>query len=117
MADTKTQRSTPKKQSANSNQLSAKTKELKQRPQIPSTSDRRFIEFPEAKGKRVESVELLTAPDYHSLTINFKGKTALLFQVETGFTVRTEYSDWKTGEQRIVRKWPLIKSQPKAKHL
>jgi len=77
----------------------------------PTQPQRRFIQFPQAKGKRVEAVELLTAPDYHSISINFQDKTSLHFQVETGFTVKTEYSDWKTGEQRILRKWPLVKSR------
>lgn len=77
---------------------------------VNKTSDRRFIQFPQAKGKRVEALELLTAPDYHSISINFQDKTSLHFHVETGFTVKTEYSDWKTGEQRILRKWPSVRS-------
>jgi hypothetical protein len=111
MADTKIKRSILKKQSAHSNQLSAKTKRLKQTPQIPSTSDRRFVQFPQAKGKTIEGVELLVAPDYHSISINFEDKTALHFSIETGFTVKTDYSDWATGEQRFLRKWPLLKSR------
>ena len=74
-------------------------------------TDRRFVQFPQAQGKRVDTVELLTAPDYHSISINFKDKTCLNFSVQTGFTVQSEYSDWKTGEQRIIRKWPLMKSK------
>jgi hypothetical protein len=111
MADTKIKCSTPKEQSAHNNQLSAKTKRLKQSPEIPSTSDRRFVQFPQAKGKTIEGVELLVAPDYHSISINFEDKTALHFSIETGFTVKTDYSDWATGEQRFLRKWPLLKSR------
>jgi hypothetical protein len=73
-------------------------------------TDRRFFRFPQTKGKRVEAVELLTAPDYHSISINFQDKTALHFQVQTGFTVKADLSDWKTGEQRILRKWPPVRS-------
>jgi hypothetical protein len=72
--------------------------------------DRRYIQFADAKGKIIDTVELLTAPDYHSISINFKDKTCLNFSVETGFTVKTDYCDWKTGEQRILRKWPIVRS-------
>ena len=98
MANTQTKRSVRKKQSAHRNQLPAKR------------NDRRFVQFADAKGKVIDTVELLTAPDYHSISINFRDKTCLNFSVETGFTVQPEYSDWKTGEQRILRKWPQIKS-------
>jgi hypothetical protein len=109
MANTKTKRSIPKKQSTPSDQLSLKTK--KPAPISRRFNDRRFVQFPQVKGKRVEAVELLTAPDYHSISINFKDKTCLHFSVQTGFTVQPEYSDWRTGEQRIIRKWPLMKSR------
>jgi hypothetical protein len=88
----------------------AQSGKVKQPAEV-STSDRRFVQFPQAKGKTVEGVELLVAPDYHSISINFADKTALHFAIETGFTVKTDYSDWATGEQRFLRKWPLVKSR------
>lgn len=83
----------------------------RQRPGIRGFADRRFVQFRETQGKRVEAVELLTAPDYHTISVNFRDKTCLHFSIETGFNVRTDYSDWKTGEQRVLRKWPMIRSQ------
>jgi hypothetical protein len=96
------------------NRLSAKTKRPSQRPAIRSASNRKFVQFRETEGKTVQTVELLTAPDYHTISINFRDKTCLHFSIETGFTVKTDYSDWKTGEQRTIRKWRVIQSKPLA---
>lgn len=62
----------------------------------------------QAKGKVVEKVEFSASPDHHDISIYFKDKTGLNFSIEAGFTLKTEYSDWKSGEQRIIRSWPLI---------
>jgi len=45
------------------------------------------------------------------ISINFRDKTCLNFSIEAGFTLKTQYSDWKSAEQRIVRSWPLIRSR------
>jgi hypothetical protein len=85
MAKTKAKRSIRKKQSARRggpNQLS---------------DNRKFVQFRQTEGKTVETVDLLTAPDYHTISINFRDKTCLHFSIETGFTVKTDYSDWKTA--------------------
>ena len=93
MATTKAKRSVHKKQS------------------IGSTYHRKLLRFPDAKGKTVEVVELSMATDYHAISINFQDKTCLHFSIDTGLTIRTDYSSWKTGNQRIIRAWPLIRSQ------
>ena len=94
MATIKAKRSVHKKQSAR------------------STYRRKLLRFAEAKGKTVEAVELSIATDYHAISINFQDKTCLHFSFDTSLTIKTDYSDWKTGNQRVVRAWPLIHSQP-----
>ena len=69
-----------------------------------------FLHFRQAKGKVVEKVEFSASPDHHDISIYFKDKTGLNFSIEAGFTLKTEYSDWKSGEQRIIHSWPLFKS-------
>jgi len=32
------------------------------------------------------------------------------FSIQAGFTLKTEYSDWQSGEQRIIRIWPPFRS-------
>jgi len=36
---------------------------------------RKFIEFPEMKGRTLDKVKLSTTSDYHSLTLDFQDKT------------------------------------------
>ena len=79
---------------------------------IRSTYHRKLLHFPDAKGKTVEAVELSMATDYHAISINFQDKTCLHFSIDSGLTVQTDYSNWKTGNQRMIRRWPLIRSQP-----
>ncbi len=65
-------------------------------------------DFPQAKGKLLEGVEFSTYSDYHDLTLKFEDKTCLNFVIDTGFTLTTDYSEWKTGNQRVLRAWPPI---------
>jgi len=71
---------------------------------------RKLVHYPQAKGKTIEDVEFSTAPGYHNISVNFQDKTCLNFSIETGFTLETDYSDWKTGNQRLLRVWRPIHS-------
>lgn len=98
MAVTQVKRSIRKKQSA------------KQKTAAARTRYRKLVHFPQAKGKTVEDVEFSTSPEYHNVSINFQDKTALNFSIETGFTLETDYSDWKSGNQRVLHAWRPIRS-------
>ena len=74
-------------------------------------SDRTFYRLEEVKGKTVEFVEFFTTGGFHGLDIRFQDKTALHFKVEPCFTLEPEYADWKTGNWRPLKQWPLIRSQ------
>ncbi len=73
-------------------------------------SNHTLARFPQAEGKVVDAVEFCAATEGHTISINFRDKTCLNFSVATGFTLKTDYSDWKTGEQRVVRRWSPIRS-------
>lgn len=66
-----------------------------------------FIRFPEVKGKIVENVEA----DPDAITIIFRDKTALSFEVDSVHILYPELSDWKTGNSQSIRKWPAIRSK------
>ena len=74
-------------------------------------SGRTFYRFEEVKGKPVDLVEVFTAGEYHSIDVRFQDKTALHFVINPGFTLETEYADWKTGNWRSIKHWPLIHSE------
>ncbi len=72
---------------------------------------RTFYRFEEIKGKLVDFVEVFTAGEYHAIDVRFQDKTALHFVINPGFIVETEYADWKTGNWRPIKRWPLIHSE------
>ncbi len=75
----------------------------------PATGAHRFTE---ARGKTVDFVEFYTDSGFHCVEIGFDDRTALNFTIEPFFTVEPGYSNWKTGDQRILRRWAPIQSAP-----
>ena len=72
---------------------------------------RRFHRFEEAQGKPLDYIEFFTAGEYHSIDVRFQDKTAMHFVIEPGFTLEADYADWKSGDWRRIKRWPLIRSQ------
>ena len=71
---------------------------------------RSFHRFEEAKGKAIDYIEFFTSDGFHNIDIAFDDKTAVHFVIEPGFTLDTEYADWKTGNWRPIKQWPPIPS-------
>ena len=71
---------------------------------------RSFHRFEEAKGKALDYVEFFTMGEYHCIDVAFEDKTAMHFVIEPSFTLETDYADWKTGNWRPLKRWPLIPS-------
>lgn len=71
---------------------------------------RSFHRFEEIRGKPVDFIEFYTSGEYHAIDVRFQDKTALHFIIEPRFTVEADFSDWKTGNLRRIRKWPPIPS-------
>ena len=71
---------------------------------------RKILRPPQAKGKIIDSVEFSTELGYHCISINFTDKTSLNFEIEARFVVETDYSDWKTGNQRLIRRWRPVQN-------
>ncbi len=67
---------------------------------------RQFHRFREAVGKTVEFVEMYTSADFPCVEIGFTDKTALHFLMETRLSLEPTYSDWTSGDQRLLREWP-----------
>ncbi|MGB9119155.1 MAG: hypothetical protein WCE73_00920 [Candidatus Angelobacter sp.] len=74
-------------------------------------SGRTFYRFEEAKGKLVDLVEVFTSGESHAIEVRFQDKTALHFAIDPAFILETEYADWKTGDWRPIKRWPLIHSE------
>jgi hypothetical protein len=74
-------------------------------------SHRHLVKYPEVTGKKLEGVEFSTMSEDHSITILFQDKTTLRFDLEPGFTMFADYSDWKTGDERPIKHWPPVRSR------
>lgn len=72
---------------------------------------RTFYRFAEVKGKTVDFVEVFVCTGYNCVDVRFDDKTSLSFTIEPAFTLETEHADWKTGDWRPIKRWPLIHCQ------
>lgn len=107
----KSERQNKKKQSEVRSPKSVKTKKKTKQPThtlstfiLPKT---RLTHFRELRGKIIEDVLFSAASDHQDITIKLQDKTGLSFSIATGIILKTEYSDWTSGEQRILRAWLL----------
>ncbi|HEY7402812.1 MAG TPA: hypothetical protein VIB39_04785 [Candidatus Angelobacter sp.] len=69
---------------------------------------RSFYRFAEARGKPVDFIEFFTSSNYHCIDVRFQDKTAFHFIIDPTFTLEADYSDWKTGNWRPIKRWPVI---------
>jgi hypothetical protein len=86
------------------------SRKLRSRQQPRNPIFGRIMEFPQARGRIVERVELITNPDYRCVSIRFKDKTDLSVVIDASLTFNAELSDWKTHDQRVLKRWPPIRS-------
>jgi hypothetical protein len=86
-----------------------KKKTSTRKPQ-PDIYPRELLKIPEVEGKTVECLELELHDDYMRIGLSFQDKTELRFDIQTGLTVLTAYSDWSTGDWRGIKEWPVFRS-------
>ena len=94
-----------KKQSANK-----APRKARRAPKQHKASYPRLVEFSEARGRTVEMVELNLDSDFHCISIRFQDETDLTFVIDPALTFQADYSRWKAGEQKVLKRWPVIRS-------
>jgi len=72
---------------------------------------RRFVEFPLARGKTIEKVELFTTRGHHSIAIDFQDHTSLNLEIEPTFIINAEFQQQKKGDIEVLAEWPPIQAQ------
>jgi hypothetical protein len=68
------------------------------------------VEFPGMGGRKIKKIELIAAGDYHAVSIRFEGKTTLHMVIDPGFSLKANLRDWKDGEGKSIKGWPVIVS-------
>ncbi|HEV8490686.1 MAG TPA: hypothetical protein VGR76_00395 [Candidatus Angelobacter sp.] len=79
-------------------------------PKQPKASNSRLVEFPEAQGRTVEKVALCTDSDFPCISIRFQDKTDLTVVIDPWLTFKADYSRWKDGNQKVLKRWPVFRS-------
>jgi len=72
--------------------------------------DTSYVNFEEAKGKTIESVEVQAQGGHFEIDINFTDNTALILDVEPFVSVFPRLGDFKTGELEVLKEWKPITS-------
>ena len=70
----------------------------------------RLVEFPEARGRTVEKVVLSTDSDFPCISIRFQDHTDLSVVIDPWLTFKADYSRWKDGNQKVLKRWPVFRS-------
>jgi hypothetical protein len=81
-------------------------------PTKPSKSPRtRVLQFPQAKGRTVEMIELIADGDFHCVSIQFQDKTDLSLMIDPALTFRADFYAWKKGNHRLLKRWPALRCE------
>jgi len=70
----------------------------------------RLVEFPEVRGLTVEKVALSADSDFPCISIRFQDNTDLTVVIDPWLTFQADYSRWKDGNQKVLKRWPVIRS-------
>src|SRR5690242_5955609 len=70
----------------------------------------RLVQFPEARGRTVEKVELSIDSAFPCVSIRFQDNTDLTVVIDSWLTFQVDYSRWKDGNQKVLKRWPVFRS-------
>ena len=68
------------------------------------------IDFPELRGRVVETVEFYSSDEYHYVSVRFNDQTEFFFdiEIENRLKVSPELVKWKEGNSRVLKRWPAF---------
>ena len=68
------------------------------------------IDFPELRGRVVETVEFYSSDEYHYVSVRFDDQTEFFFdiEIENQLKVTPELIKWKEGNSRVLKRWPAF---------
>lgn len=76
----------------------------------PRTRRSRLVEFPEARGRMVDRVGLSADSDFPCISIRFTDSTDLTFVIDPALIFQADFSRWKDGNQKMLKRWPVFRS-------
>ncbi|HWZ44255.1 MAG TPA: hypothetical protein VNW97_12320 [Candidatus Saccharimonadales bacterium] len=91
--------------------IQGKLSATRPRGQVLNEFGGKRVSFPKMKGRTVDEIELNTSAEHHSIAVRFADQTELRLVLETGFTIRAEHMDMKSGNSRLLQRWPEISNE------
>lgn len=70
----------------------------------------RHSPFAQFKGKIIDAIEVHNTDAGVVVGIMFNDRTYLCFDVEADMTITPDYSDWKSGNYKPLKRWKAISS-------
>lgn len=71
----------------------------------------RCVRYKEMKGRTVERIEIWFSPEYRCISVRFEDKTDFTVEITPRMAFRATHSDLKTGEMRVLKRWPVIREE------
>ena len=84
------------------------SKKPKKRHAVSGKDLKPLTTFSGMKGRTVERIDVCLSSDYHSVSVRFEDKTDFTVEIDTRMVLTALHSDWKTGNMRVLRRWPVI---------
>jgi len=97
-------RSLPRKSGA-ATPAGSKKNEPPARHRVPGA-----VYFDEVRGKTLEALSVSADAQANLITLTFDDQTEMTLDVETGIQVGAMLESWKTGNSRVLKRWPKIKT-------
>ena len=63
----------------------------------------------EIHGKTLDEIEITNLNEWRNITVRFTDETSIHFHLQLTLLVNTELSDWRTGNDTILKRYPQIK--------
>jgi len=60
------------------------------------------------KGRKVERIDVWFSSNYPCVSVRFEDKTDFTVEIDTRLVFTALHSDWKTGNMRVIRRWPAV---------
>ena len=63
----------------------------------------------EIHGKTLDEIEITNLNEWRNITVRFTDETSIHFHLQLTLLVNTELSDWRTGNDNILKRYPQMK--------
>lgn len=83
---------------------SAKTGRPHARHRVPGA-----VYFDEVQGKTLADLSVSADSQANLITLTFNDQTEMTLDVEPGISVGAMLESWKTGNSRVLKRWPRVR--------